>query len=144
MTLSQSITQLFSRVINIVGMLIAMLMLSPILTIVGLITPPIMFLTTKIIMKNAQPYFIKQQKQLGKLNGYIEEMVSGQKATILFSKEEHVKEEFKKINTNLTKIAVITKSLYGFMGPVMNFISNLAYLILAICGAYFILSGMDI
>ncbi|RDY25342.1 ABC transporter ATP-binding protein [Romboutsia weinsteinii] len=144
MTLSQSITQLFSGVINIVGMLIAMLILSPTLTIVGLVTTPIMFLTTKIIMKNTQPYFIKQQKQLGKLNGYIEEMVSGQKATILFSKEEHVKEEFQKINTSLTKSAVIAQGLSGFMGPVMNFISNLTYLILAICGGYFILSGMDI
>jgi ATP-binding cassette subfamily B multidrug efflux pump len=143
-TLSQNVTQLFSGVINVLGMLIAMLLLSPILTLVGLITIPFMFLITGFIVKKTQPFFIQQQKELGNLNGYIEEMVSGQKAVLLFSQEEQVRNQFSKINKRLTRSAIYSQALSGCMGPVNNFINNLAYLIVAVCGGYFILSGMNI
>ena len=77
---------------NIVGMLIAMLMLNKTLTIIGLITTPITIFATKALIKYTQPFFIKKQSGLGELNGYIEEMVSGQKAVLLFSQEEKSKE----------------------------------------------------
>lgn len=143
-TLSQSITQFFSGIINIIGMLIAMLMLSPKLSLIGLMTTPIMFIVTRLVMKCTQPYFIKQQSELGKLNGYIEEIISGQKAILLFSQEEKVKNEFKSINSNLTNSAIFAQALSGCMGPIMNTLSNLTYLILALSGGYFILSGMDL
>jgi ATP-binding cassette subfamily B protein len=95
-------------------------------------------------MKKTQPFFINRQKELGKLNGYIEEMVSGQKATLLFSQEEKVKAEFSKMNKELTKSAIVAEALSGWMGPVMNFINNLTYLILAVTGGYFIVSGKNI
>ena len=144
MTLSQSITQLISGVINIVGMLIAMLMLSPQLTIIGLLTIPITIMGTRTIMKYTQPLFIKKQGDLGKLNGYIEEMVSGQKAVLLFGQEENVKKEFDHINRNITKSAILADAISGCMGPINNFINNLTYLVLAVCGGVFILKGMDI
>lgn len=144
MTLSQSTTQLFSGMINIIGMLIAMLLLSPLLTLIGLTTVPLMFLLTRIIVKKTQPYFIKQQKELGSLNGYIEEQISGQKVTLLFSQEEQVQEEFSAINQRLKKSAILAQVFSGTMGPVNNFINNLTYLIIAVSGAYFMLSGMDI
>lgn len=144
MTLSQSITQLISGVINIVGMLIAMLMLSPQLTIIGLLTIPITIMGTRTIMKYTQPLFIKKQGDLGKLNGYIEEMVSGQKAVLLFGQEENVKKEFGHINKNITKSAILADAISGCMGPINNFINNLTYLVLAVCGGVFILKGMDI
>ena len=144
MTLSQSITQLISGVINIVGMLIAMLMLSPSLTVIGLLTVPITIFGTKSIMKYTQPLFIKKQRDLGKLNGYIEEMVSGQKAVLLFGQEEDVKKEFNNINQSITKSAIMADALSGCMGPLNNFINNLTYLILAVCGGVFILKGMNI
>ena len=144
MTLSQSVTQFASGIINISGMLVAMLMLSPSLTLVGLTTTPLMFIITRLIMKKTQPFFINRQKELGKLNGYIEEMVSGQKATLLFSQEEKVKVEFSKMNKELTKSAVVAEALSGWLGPVMNFINNLTYLILAVAGGYFIVSGKNI
>jgi ATP-binding cassette subfamily B multidrug efflux pump len=125
MTLSQNVTQLFSGVINILGMLIAMLLLSPILTLVGLITIPFMFLITGFIVKKTQPFFTAQQKELGNLNGYIEEMVSGQKAVLLFSQEEQVKEQFSKINKKLTLSSIYAQMISGCMGPVNNFINNL-------------------
>lgn len=143
-TLSQSITQLISGVINIVGMLIAMLMLSPQLTIIGLLTIPITIMGTRTIMKYTQPLFIKKQGDLGKLNGYIEEMVSGQKAVLLFGQEENVKKEFDHINKNITKSAILADAISGCMGPINNFINNLTYLVLAVCGGVFILKGMDI
>jgi ATP-binding cassette subfamily B protein len=103
-----------------------------------------MFILTKLIVNKTQPFFIRQQKELGNLNGYIEEIVSGQKAVLLFSKEEHVKEEFSKINGQLTRNAIFAQGLSGIMGPVNNFTNNLTYLIVAVCGGYFILSGMSI
>ena len=144
MTLSQSITQLISGVINIVGMLIAMLMLSPSLTIIGLLTIPITIFGTRTIMKYTQPLFIKKQNDLGRLNGYIEEMVSGQKAVLLFGQEENVKKEFNNINKSITSSAILADALSGCMGPLNNFINNLTYLILAVCGGVFILKGVDI
>ena len=143
-TLSQSITQFVSGIINIIGMLIAMLLLSPSLTLVGLISTPIMFITTRFIIKKTQPFFLKKQRELGDLNGYIEEMISGQKVTLLFGQEEKIKEEFSIKNKNLTKSAIIAEALSGSMPPIMNFISNLTYLLLAVFGGYFILKGMDI
>jgi ATP-binding cassette subfamily B multidrug efflux pump len=143
MTLSQSITQFFSGVVNIAGMLVAMLLLSPLLTLAGLTTMPLMFFLTKLIVKKSQPFFIKQQSELGNLNGYIEERLSGQKVIMLLGREEQVKEEFFKINKRLTKSAILAQTFSG-LGPVNNAINNLTYLIVTVSGAYFILSGMDI
>lgn len=95
-------------------------------------------------MKYTQPLFIKKQGDLGKLNGYIEEMVSGQKAVLLFGQEENVKKEFDHINKNITKSAILADAISGCMGPINNFINNLTYLVLAVCGGVFILKGMDI
>jgi ATP-binding cassette subfamily B multidrug efflux pump len=144
MTLSQSITQLFSGVVNIVGMLVAMLLLSPALTLVGLITMPLTLLMTKLMVNKTQPFFIKQQKVLGELNGYIEERISGQKVIMLFGREEQAKEEFSKINHRLTKSAIFAQALSGTMGPINNSINNLTYLLITVGGAYLILSGMAI
>ena len=137
MTLSQSVTQFFSGIIMIVGMFIAMIVLSPKLTLIGMLTVPLMLVSTKFLVKLTQPFFVKQQRELGNLNGYIEEYLSGQKVTLLFSQEEQVKEDFNKINKNLTKSAIYAQGLSGVMGPVNNFINNLSYLIVAVSGGYF-------
>ena len=143
-TLSQSVTQLFSGIINVVGMLIAMLLLSPILTLIGMITVPLTFIATKTLVKKTQSFFVKQQRELGNLNGYIEEMVSGQKVVLLFSEEEKVKEEFSEINERLTKSAIIAQGVSSFMGPINNFINNISYLIISVVGGYLILKGSGI
>lgn len=143
-TLSQSVTQLFSGIINIIGMFIAMILLSPILTLIGMITIPLTFITTKILAKKTQGFFVKQQRELGNLNGYIEEMVSGQKVVLLFSEEEKVKEEFSEINERLTKSAIIAQGISSFMGPINNFINNISYLIISVAGGYLILTGSEI
>lgn len=144
MTLSQSITQLFSGAVNIVGMLAAMLLLSPVLTLVGLTTIPLTFLLTKLIINKTQLFFIRQQKELGNLNGYIEERISGQKLIILFGREERAKEEFATINKRLTKSAILAQALSGIMGPVNNAVNNLTYFMITVSGAYMMFSGINI
>lgn len=143
-TLSQSVTQLFSGIINIIGMFIAMILLSPILTLIGMITIPLTFMTTKTLAKKTQRFFVKQQRELGILNGYIEEMVSGQKVVLLFSEEEKVKLEFSEINERLTKSAIFAQGVSSFMGPINNFINNISYLIISVVGGYLILKGSAI
>ncbi len=143
-TLSQSVAQLLSGVINIIGTLIAMLLLSPTLTLVSLITVPLMLVITRSIMKFTSKYFRKQQKELGEINGYVEEIVSGQKAVILFRQEEQVKNHFGKINKRLRVSGQVAQSLSGIMGPVMNLINNVTYLIVAVVGGYMILTGTGV
>ncbi|MEG0775434.1 ABC transporter ATP-binding protein [Clostridium sp.] len=143
MTLSQSVTQFFSGIINILGMLLAMLILSPTLTMVTMITTPLMLLITKVLVSKTQPYFVKQQRELGNLNGYIEEMISAQKTVLLFSEEEKVKQQFSVINKRLTSSAIFAQGFSGFMGPINNFINNLSYVIVAVFGGYLAISGKD-
>ena len=143
-TLSQSVAQLLSGVINIIGTLIAMLLLSPSLTLVSLITVPVMLVITRSIMKFTSKYFRKQQKELGEINGYVEEIVSGQKAIILFRQEEHVAKHFGEINKRLRVSGQVAQSLSGVMGPVMNLINNITYLIVAVVGGYMILTGTGV
>lgn len=144
MSLSQSVVQLFSGVINITGMFVAMLILSPILTAISLTTIPVVLFTTKLIVKRTKKHFFEQQKELGELNGYIEEVVSGQKAVKLFGREEKVKNEFSIINKKLTKTAITAQILSGIMGPIMNMLNNITYLVVAVSGAYLILKGSAI
>ena len=143
-TLSQSLTQLISGIISVIGMLIAMLMLNPSLALIGLISTPITIFGTRKLMSKTQPLFVKKQKILGELNGYIEEIISGQKAVLLFSQEDDVKEKFKVINKNMTESSILAEAISGCMGPINNFVNNLTYLILAVAGGIFILKGMDI
>ena len=143
-TLSQSIIQFASGIINIAGMIIAMLLLSPTLTFIGLISTPLMFLTTRIIIKKTQPLFLRRQKQLGDLNGYIEEMISAQKLTFLFGQEENIRKEFSRKNKALTKSAILAEAISGSMAPTMNFINNFTYFLLAVSGGILILKGINI
>ena len=143
-TISQNLTQLISGVINVVGMLFAMLMLNPYLTLIGLISTPITIFVSRKLISKTQPLFIKKQNVLGELNGYIEEMMSGQKAVLLFSQEDNVKEKFKEINKQMTESSILAEAISGCMGPINNFVNNLTYLILAVSGGVFILKGMDI
>ncbi len=143
-TLSQNVTQLFAGVINIVGMLIAMLLLSPKLTIISLVTIPLMFLCTRGIVKITRKNFKMQQKHLGELNGFIEEIISGQKAVKLFGREEKVKSQFNEINGKLKKSSILAQGISGIMGPVMNLINNFTFLIVAVAGAYMILRGENV
>jgi ATP-binding cassette subfamily B protein len=140
-TLSQGITQFFSGVVSVAGTLAAMLVLSPALTLAGLSTLPVMFLLTRFIVHAAQPYFASQQEELGELDGYAEERISSQKAIMLFNRQEQTVGEFSAINGRLRKSAVLSQAISGIAGPLNNFINNLSYLLVTICGVWMMLTG---
>lgn len=104
-----------------------MLILSPILTFVSLITVPMVFFLTKSIAKNTSVLFKEQQVQLGKLNGHIEENISGIHVVKAFNHEQKAIEEFKKINHSLSQVGLKAQIWSGFLMPIMNVINNIGF-----------------
>ena len=139
--ISQSIPQAFSSVITIVVIFAAMLRASWILTIVILFTVAgIMFVTIRVVGAAAK-YFIGQQRSLGALNGYVEEMISGQKVVKVFTHEDACKEEFDKLNEELCRNAYTAGKLTNMMGPVNNNLSYIQYAILAVVGGLIVVAS---
>jgi len=138
---SQSIPQAFSSIITIIVVFIAMLKASWILTIVTMFTVVgIMFVTITVVGK-AGKYFIGQQKSLGAVNGYVEEMISGQKVIKVFTHEQAAKKEFDKLNEELCRNAYTAGRLSNMMGPVNNNLGYVQYSILAIVGGLLVVSS---
>lgn len=139
--LSQSLPQMFSSVITIVSVFITMLITSWQLTIVVVFFLIIMFLLINLISGNSGKYFVKQQESLGDLNGYIEEMINGQKVVKVFCHEEKAKEEFNKKNTELGNNAYKANSFANSLMPMLGNLGYLIYVVLAIVGGFIALSG---
>ena len=139
--ISQSIPQAFSSVITIIVIFIAMLRSSWILTIVILFTVTgIMFITIKVVGSAAR-YFVGQQRSLGALNGYVEEMISGQKVVKIFNHEDACKDEFDRLNEELCRNAYNAGKLTNMMGPVNNNLSYIQYAILAVVGGLIVVAS---
>lgn len=141
-SISQSTAQLMSGAIMILGSLIMMLVQSPILTLATLITVPLVFLLTKTIARKTSVLFKNQQIQLGKLNGHIEETVSGIQVVKAFNHEQKATEEFDAINAELTRIGMRAQVLSGFLMPIMNVINNLGFAMVAVVGGVLAVKGM--
>ena len=139
-TLSQSLGQLIGNVISIVGTLIAMLLLSPLMTVVSLLTIPLMLLLTSQIGKHTRKFFSSQQTILGRLNGYVEETISGQHVVKVFNREEQAKAEFGAVNHELKDVAVRANIYSGVMGPFMNIINNLGFAVVTAFGAWMVVT----
>jgi ATP-binding cassette, subfamily B, multidrug efflux pump len=133
-TISQSTTQLMSGVVIITGSLIMMLILSPILTLASLITVPLVFLLTRTIAKRTSILFKNQQVELGRLNGHIEETISGIEIVKAFNHEEKVIDEFEVVNTRLREVGLKAQIWSGFLMPIMNVINNLGFTVVAVVG----------
>lgn len=133
-TISQSTTQLMSGIIIILGSLIMMIILSPILTLASIITVPLVFLLTRTIAKRTSVLFKGQQDHLGKLNGHIEETVSGIEVVKAFNHEGKVIEEFEVANTLLRDVGLKAQIWSGFLMPIMNVINNLGFTLVAVVG----------
>lgn len=139
--ISQSIPQVLSSLITIVSVLSAMIVTSWVLTLLTLLVVALMiFLTGKIGGKSGL-YFAKQQKDLGELNGYIDEMVNGQKVVKVFCHEEKSKEEFDKLNDKLCESATNANTFANILMPVMGNLGNLLYVLIAIAGGALALTG---
>ena len=132
--ISQSIPQAVSSVVTLVVIFATMLKTSWMLTIVSLITVVGVFFVTKTLAGKAGKYFIGQQKSLGAVNGYIEEMITGQKVVKVFNHEEVSKQEFDKLNNTLCENAFSAGKFANMMGPINNNLGYVQFAILAIVG----------
>ena len=138
---SQSLPQTVSSIISLVVVFTAMVMESWILTIVTLITVVGVFMVTKYLVGKAGKYFMGQQESLGALNGYIEEMISGQKVVKVFNHEEICKDEFDKLNETLRRNAFSAGKFSNMMGPINNNLGYVQYAVLAIVGGIIVVNS---
>lgn len=139
--IAQTVPQMFSSVMTITVVLGAMIYISIPMTVIILLTVLIMLKISGKIGEKAGFFFVKQQKSLGELNGYIEEMVSGQKVIKVFCREEQVIDDFDSLNEELCKNATSANQISFMMMPVMANLGNLQYVIIAIVGGMLAISG---
>ncbi len=132
--ISQSIPQCISSIITVVVLLISMLKNSWILTLVTLLTVGGITAVTVLVVSKAGKYFIGQQRSLGKVNGFVEEMITGQKVVKVFTHEDEAKADFDKLNEELCENAYTAGRLSNMMGPINNNLGYIQYAILAVVG----------
>lgn len=136
-TIQESLTQFISSLITIVGVIVVMITISPIMTAIAI---GILFIGTNFIkpmVVKSQRYFREQQKYIGNLNGYIEEMYSGHNVIRAFGREPNNIEKFDEINNNLYQSGWKSQFMSGIIMPIMMFINNINYIVIAIVGGYF-------
>ncbi|MBN2351087.1 MAG: ABC transporter ATP-binding protein [Spirochaetales bacterium] len=133
-TLQQSVTQLITSVCTILGVLVMMLTISPILTLITLVTLPLSMLVTSRIAKASQKNFADQQRELGVLNGHVEEMFTGHKIVRAFGHEKKSIAEFAEINGRYYQAAWKAQFVSGIIMPLMTFINNLGYVFICVVG----------
>lgn len=133
-TLQQSLTQLITSVVTIIGVIVMMLTISPLLTLIVLLTLPLSFLVIKAIAGKSQGYFIGQQKNLGELNGHVEEMYTGHQIVKAYGHERKAVEKFDAINDRLYDAGWRAQFVSGIMMPLMSFIGNIGYVAISVVG----------
>lgn len=141
--ISQSIPQMFSSIITIISVFFAMLTTSIPLTVLVLAFVCLMLFLTKKIGGKSGKYFVRQQQSLGTVNGYIEEMVAGQKVVKVFCYEEKAKEKFDALNEELRQDAAAANTYANILMPVMANLGHLQYVLIAIVGGALALSGFS-
>lgn len=139
--LSQSVVQIFSTAIMVTGVTIAMFSLNWQLAIVTLLVIPVMMYATKKLIKYSGSHFIKRQRDLGDLNGFVEESISGNEVVTLFGKEKKIDRQFSEVNERLRQSAMSADMVSGFLGPVNNFINNLGLGLIIAAGAVMTVQG---
>ncbi|MBS3198842.1 ABC transporter ATP-binding protein [Turicibacter bilis] len=140
-TLQQSITQVITSVTTVVGVLIMMLTISPLLTLISIIVIPLSGILMMMVVKRSQKYFIGQQKKLGELNGHIEEMYTGHNVVKAFGHEKKAINEFDEVNEGLYDVGWRAQFLSGLVMPIINFIGNLGYVLVAVVGGVLVTKG---
>lgn len=139
--LSSGITQIITSAATVIGILIMMFSISWQMTVVAILILPISVVFVAFIIKKSQKYFNKQQEYLGKVNGHIEEIYGNHNIVKAFNGEEQAINKFTEHNENLYKSAWKSQFLSGMMFPIMNFISNLGYVVICILGGYYASTG---
>lgn len=139
--MSQTVPQLLSSTITVLAVFVMMVVLSPMLTIVMMITMVFIFKIVKVIGKKSAMAFRENQKCVGEMNGFIEEMVEGQKVIKVFNHEKKAISEFSQLNENLRKAGTAAMTYGGVMGPITNNTSHAQYAVIAIVASVFMILG---
>jgi len=137
-TLQQSMTQLITSIITLIGIIVMMLSISPFMTLILVATLPLYVFVTKAIATRSQKYFAAQQKALGELNGHVEEMYTGHKIVKAFGHEEKTIDKFNSINEKLYDSSRRAQFISGIIMPVMEFINNIGYVLVSVIGGIFV------
>ena len=140
--LSQSIPQIINSTITMTATLITMIIMCPALTVISVITAVVMFSVTGTFTRLSARYYIRQQRALGKVDGFIEEMLDGQKVVKIFCHEEKAKEDFHRINERLRQSADMANRYANLLMPVNANIGWLSYTLVAIVGALLAMNGL--
>lgn len=141
MNLNQSITEIITSICTILGILVMMFSISWQMTLISLVILPIAGILVSFIVRKSQKYFVRQQDYLGHVNGQVEEIYGGLNIVKVFNAEGKVTKDFEKANDELYHSGWKSQFLSGLMHPVMNFISNVGYVAVAVAGGYLAING---
>ncbi|MCK2003593.1 ABC transporter ATP-binding protein/permease [[Brevibacterium] frigoritolerans] len=133
-TLQQSLTQFITSIVTIVGIIIMMLSISPLLTLISIISLPLSIFAIRPILKRSQKHFADQQRKLGQLNGHIEEIYTGHQVVQAFGYEKKASAQFTEVNEELYNAGSKAQFISGIIMPVMFFIGNLSYVLISVVG----------
>ncbi|MEH7384402.1 ABC transporter ATP-binding protein [Bacillus sp. JJ1521] len=139
-TLQQSLTQFITSVVMIIGIIIMMLYISPLLTVITIISLPLSIFVIQPILKRSQRYFAKQQRTLGELNGHIEEMYTGHQVVKAFGHEKKAMDKFDSVNEELYDAGQKAQFISGIIMPMMFFIGNLTYVLISVVGGILVIN----
>lgn len=139
--ISNGIPNLFSSALSVTGVFIMMLVLSPVLTILVVLMLVLMLFVIKNIGGKSKIFFKKQQKEIGKVNGFVEEIIEGQKVVKIFNHEEIAKSDFEKLNEELCKASTSANTLANILMPIMGNLSYVNYALTAAAGAIMTIGG---
>ncbi|KAF9123736.1 hypothetical protein BGX30_001282 [Mortierella sp. GBA39] len=140
-TLQQSLTQLITSIVTLVGVIVMMLSISPWMTLILIVTLPLSFIVIKAVASRSQKHFMAQQASLGQLNGHVEEMYTGHKIVKAFGRERESVEDFNKINEKLYSSGWKAQFISGIIMPMMMFIGNIGYVLVCVVGGIFVTHG---
>lgn len=141
MGLNQSITQLITSVTTLIGVFAMMLSINVWMTLAALLILPISMMIIGFVMKHSQKYFQDQQKYLGEINGQVEEIYGGHHVVQAFNKEEDVVKAFEETNERLYTSGWRSQFFSGMMMPIMQFVGNVGYVVVALLGGVMVING---
>ncbi|MFP3389902.1 ABC transporter ATP-binding protein [Brevibacillus sp. SIMBA_040] len=140
-TLQQSLTQMITSVITLVGVIVMMLTISPLMTVILLVTLPLSFVVIKQVAARSMPHFKGQQQAIGEMNGHVEEMYTGHKIVKAFGREEQAIEKFEVINEKLYNSGWKAQFISGIMMPLMMFVGNIGFVLVCVVGGVLVTRG---
>ncbi len=137
----QTMSQLLTSVLMVIGTLTMMVVISPLLALVAVVTIPLAFVITKAVTKRSQPQFVKQWTSTGRLNGHIEEVFTGHDVVKVFGRQKEAREEFDRRNDAVFGASFKAQFISGVVQPVMMFVANINYVLVAVIGGLRVASG---